>query len=73
MTHQRQYLPQCDRVLVLREGRVHAAGTPAELAPRNLPELQATDGALPALLGRIVKALSSTFHRASCRAEQSMD
>ena len=44
VTHQRQYLPQCDRVLVLRAGRVHAIGTPAELAPLKLPELQATEG-----------------------------
>ncbi len=44
ITHQRQYLPQCDRVLVLRGGRVHAIGTPVELALMKLPELQATEG-----------------------------
>ena len=44
ITHQRQYLPQCDRVLVLRGGSVHAIGTPSELAPMKLPELQATEG-----------------------------
>ena len=47
ITHQRQYLPQCDRVLVLRGGRVHALGTPQELAPVKLPELQATEGDQP--------------------------
>ena len=44
ITHQRQYLPQCSRVLVLRGGSIYAIGTPAELAPLKLPELQATEG-----------------------------
>lgn len=39
VTHQRQYLPACDRLLVLRHGRVAAAGTFAELAGLGLSEL----------------------------------
>jgi ABC-type bacteriocin/lantibiotic exporter with double-glycine peptidase domain len=52
VTHQRQYLPACDRLLVLRHGRVAAAGTFAELADLGLSELhnpagaQRTDGAI---------------------------
>ncbi len=41
VTHQRQYLPQCDRVMVLRQGRVHAFGTWPEIAALQLPELVA--------------------------------
>eukprot|EP00879_Flechtneria_rotunda_P017481 GHRR01018328.1.p1 GENE.GHRR01018328.1~~GHRR01018328.1.p1 ORF type:complete len:1541 (+),score=583.94 GHRR01018328.1:446-5068(+) len=39
VTHQRQYLPQCDRVAVLREGILVASGTWAEVALLQLPEL----------------------------------
>ena len=39
VTHQRQYLPACDRLLVLRHGRVAAAGTFAELSGLGLSEL----------------------------------
>jgi hypothetical protein len=41
VTHQRQYLPQCDRVMVLRQGRVHALGSWQEVAALQLPELTA--------------------------------
>lgn len=41
VTHQRQYLPRCDRVAVLRGGRLVALGTWEELAPLQLPELVA--------------------------------
>ena len=44
VTHQRQYLPQCDLILVLRDGRPHAYGTPAQLAPLCLPELHVIAG-----------------------------
>ena len=44
LTHQRQFLPRCDRVLVLRAGRIQALGTWKEVAELNLPEL--TAGAL---------------------------
>lgn len=44
VTHQRQYLPQCSQILVLRGGEVVASGTYEELASRNLPELTAADG-----------------------------
>jgi len=48
VTHQRQYLPRCDRVVVLRGGAVAAVGTWAELSGRaDLPEL--AQGALEAL------------------------
>jgi ABC-type multidrug transport system fused ATPase/permease subunit len=48
VTHQRQYLPRCDRVVVLRGGQVAAVGTWEELSRRDdLPEL--AQGALEAL------------------------
>ena len=49
MTHQRQFLPACDRVVVLRGGRVFADGTFAELAPLRLPELAGSEGAAASL------------------------
>lgn len=39
ITHQRQFLPRCNRVLVLRAGKIEALGTWEELASRGLPEL----------------------------------
>ena len=45
VTHQRQYLPACVRLLVLRGGRVAAAGTWAELAGLGLSELHIPAGA----------------------------
>jgi ATP-binding cassette subfamily C (CFTR/MRP) protein 4 len=44
VTHQRQYLPRCDRVAVLRGGRLVALGTWEQLAPLQLPELVAGEG-----------------------------
>ena len=41
VTHQRQFLPQCDRVLVLRGGRVAALGSWEEVAGSGMPELGA--------------------------------
>ena len=49
MTHQRQFLPACDRMLVLRGGRVFADGAFAELAPLRLPELAGSEGAAASL------------------------
>ena len=40
VTHQRHFLPQCDRVLVLRKGAIAALGTYAEVAESDLPELR---------------------------------
>lgn len=39
MTHQRHFLPHCDRILVLKDGCVRALGTHAQLAPSALTEL----------------------------------
>lgn len=39
VTHQRQYLPKCDRIAVLRNGSLIACGTWSELLPLQLPEL----------------------------------
>lgn len=52
VTHQRHLLPRCDRVLVLRAGRVVALGTWQELAPLDLPELRGAEGGAqpPALI-----------------------
>lgn len=44
VTHQRQVLPRCDRVMVLRGGRVVALGTFAEVSALGLPELTAGMG-----------------------------
>ena len=44
VTHQRQYLPSCDRVLVLRLGRLVAEGTQAELAAAGVPEVVVAQG-----------------------------
>ena len=49
VTHQRQFLPACDRVVVLRGGRVFADGAYANLAPLNLPELAGSEGAMASL------------------------
>lgn len=47
VTHQRQYLPQCDRVLVLRGGRLVGLGSWEEVAELGLPELDGIDLGLP--------------------------
>ncbi|GFR41483.1 hypothetical protein Agub_g2174, partial [Astrephomene gubernaculifera] len=44
VTHQRQYLPKCDRVLVLRGGAVAALGPWRQVAELKLPELTAGHG-----------------------------
>ncbi|GAX82138.1 hypothetical protein CEUSTIGMA_g9566.t1 [Chlamydomonas eustigma] len=41
VTHQRQYLPKCDRVMVMRGGRCAALGTWEEVSLLDLPELKA--------------------------------
>lgn len=41
VTHQRQFLPRCDRIAVLRDGRLHALGSWQEVAALQLPELVA--------------------------------
>eukprot|EP00887_Chlorella_sp_A99_P004200 scaffold15.g4200.t1 len=42
VTHQRQYLPACDRVVVVCGGRVVAEGSQAELAAAGVPEVATT-------------------------------
>ena len=44
MTHQRQYLPACDEILVLGGGRITHRGTYAELAARGVPQVIASHG-----------------------------
>lgn len=39
VTHQKQYLSHCDRIIVLRGGRVAAHGTYDELAAEGIPEV----------------------------------
>jgi hypothetical protein len=39
VTHQRQFLPKCDRIAVLRQGCLLACGSWQELLPLQLPEL----------------------------------
>ena len=39
MTHQRHFLPHCDRILVLKDGHQRALGTYSQLAPSALTEL----------------------------------
>lgn len=44
VTHQKQYLPQCDYIIVLRNGRIAAEGSYQTLAEQGLPEvLMASD------------------------------
>lgn len=44
VTHQRQYLPACDRVVVMRQGRVVLEGSYEELLKLNVPEIMPTQG-----------------------------
>lgn len=44
VTHQRQYLPKCDRLAVLRGGRLLALGTFEQVSAMGLPELSAAGG-----------------------------
>ena len=44
VTHARQFLPRCDRVVVVRGGVVTHVGTPAALAAAGVPELQGGPG-----------------------------
>ena len=46
VTHQRQYLPACDRILVMSRGRIVEEGTYAELAARGVADVIAVEGAL---------------------------
>lgn len=46
VTHQRQFLPGCDEVLVLRGGTVTHRGTYAELMAAGVPEAAAAQGEL---------------------------
>jgi energy-coupling factor transporter ATP-binding protein EcfA2 len=68
VTHQRQYLPQCDRVLVMRRGGVFALGSWQEIAAMQLPELVAGGGAglllllLLLLLPRAAVGLHAGMH-----------
>ena len=41
VTHQRQFLPQCDRVMVMRSGSIVALGSWAQISALQLPELTA--------------------------------
>jgi len=43
VTHQKQYLPQCDVIYVLREGRMSHRGTYDELAALGIQEVMMTD------------------------------
>ena len=45
VTHQRQYLPACDEVLVLRAGRIAHRGTYQELAEQGVPDVLGVEGA----------------------------
>lgn len=45
VTHQRQYLPACDAILVMEGGRIVNRGTQAELAARGVAHVIASHGA----------------------------
>ena len=47
VTHQRQYLPSCDLILVMAGGRIVEQGTYAELAARGISQVIATQGETP--------------------------
>ena len=44
VTHQKQYLPRCDRILVVRGGRILEEGTFSELAGKNVAEVVMAQG-----------------------------
>ena len=44
VTHQRQFLPACDTLVVMRGGQVACSGTYAELAAAGVPEVVVTLG-----------------------------
>ncbi|GLC33196.1 hypothetical protein PLESTB_000360400 [Pleodorina starrii] len=70
VTHQRQYLPKCDRVLVLRGGRLQAAAPWPQVAALRLPELTAGHGGMggggegAAAAGGGVEAVEATVDEA---------
>jgi len=61
VTHQRQYLPLCDLILVLRDGKPHAYGTPAQLAHLNLDELHVVPGVRPKTNEILVRKTSNLY------------
>jgi ATP-binding cassette subfamily C (CFTR/MRP) protein 4 len=44
VTHQKQYLPRCDRILVVRQGKIVEQGTYNELAARGVAEVVIAQG-----------------------------
>lgn len=54
MTHQRQYLPQCDTVLVMEGGRIVDRGTYAELAARGVTHVAAMHGRWVGVVQRLL-------------------
>ena len=44
VTHQKQYLPRCDRILVVRKGKIVEDGTFEELAAKNIDEVVIAQG-----------------------------
>jgi ABC-type multidrug transport system fused ATPase/permease subunit len=44
VTHQKQYLPRCDRILVVRGGKIVEQGTFGELAAKNIDEVVIAQG-----------------------------
>lgn len=61
VTHQRQYLPDCDRIVVLRDGCIAAQGTYAELCAAGVPEVVPVDEAGGEGGGEGQKGMPKTF------------
>lgn len=60
VTHQKQYLPQCDIIYVLREGRISHRGTYDELAALGIQEVVMTDRS-KAIGGALTPTISAVF------------
>lgn len=76
MTHQRQFLPYCDRILVLKHGAEKALGTYSELASSALTELtQLQDEAEidDAIYDQQLPAATALYHASDAREQHATE
>ena len=70
VSHQKQYLAHCDRIIVLRDGRVAAVGTFDELFAAGIPEVVAQDSEDGATQGGMSRSLSRSVSVGSLMSRQ---